>query len=44
MKVVRYQCVTVDEAVSEDEILKFGVPQESVLGPKVLLSHVNRIG
>jgi hypothetical protein len=40
----RYQCFTMGEAVSEDEILKFGVPQGSVLGPKVYCMYSKPVG
>ena len=39
----RYQSVTVGEAVSEDQILNFGLPQGSVLGPKVYCTYSKRM-
>ena len=37
----RIQCVVIENAVSRDQELGFGVPQGSVLGPKNLL-HVHQ--
>ena len=40
----RYQCVTIGEAVSQDQLLDFSVPQGSVLGPKAYCMYTKPIG
>ena len=40
----RSQCVSIDDALSDSNVLLYGVPQGSVLGPKLFCSYTKPIG
>ena len=40
----RHQCVVINDSVSEERTLRYGVPQGSVLGPKLYSIYTKPIG